>query len=72
MSDNSRFPKPWYVAENEGCFVVEDAAGTVLSRIPFVVEGQRGAPSSMSREEARRIAENMVTMTDVLMPTRQG
>ena len=67
---NSRFPKPWCVLENSDSFVVEDATGTVLSRVVFVVEGQRSAPGLMSKDAARQIAENMVKMTDIFMPTR--
>lgn len=71
MSEKSvRYPKPWCVLENEDSFVVEDAAGTVLSRVAFLVEGRRSAAGSMSKDEARRIAENMVRMTDILVPSR--
>ena len=67
---NSRFPKPWCVVENADSFVVEDVTGYVLTRVPFLVEGRRGTPSVMSKEQARQVAEAMVKTTDVLMPTR--
>ena len=65
-----RYPKPWCVLENEDSFVVEDAVGTVLSQVHFAVEGRRGASKAMTKQEARKIAENMVKMTDIILSTR--
>ena len=68
--ETDRFPKPWCVLENESSFVVEDVAGTVLTRVSFAAEGRRAAPGVMSKDEARQIAEAMVEMTDILVPSR--
>ena len=73
MSENTgRFPKPWCVFEKADSSVLADAAGYVLTRVPFKVEGHRGPVGLMSRQEARGIADAMVEMTDLPLPTRSG
>jgi hypothetical protein len=51
-----RFPPPWFVEEQPACFVVRDVNGEVLA---YVYCGETAA-KLLSKDEARRIAQNMV------------
>jgi hypothetical protein len=55
------FPPPWSVEELDARFVVRDANGQALSYVYFEDEpGRRSAAKLLSKDEARRIAANVV------------
>jgi hypothetical protein len=55
------FPPPWSVEELDARFVVRDANGQALSYVYFEDEpGPRSAAKLLSKDEARRIAANVV------------
>jgi hypothetical protein len=58
-----RFPPPWSVDELEACFVVKDSAGKKLAFVYFEDEpGHRSAAKLLSKDEAQRIAANIVNL----------
>jgi hypothetical protein len=64
---NGRFPPPWSVEELHGCFVVKDSAGQRLANVYFEDEpGRRSAAKLLSKDEARRIAVNIVKLPEHL------
>jgi hypothetical protein len=53
-----RFPPPWSVEELDACFVVRDHNGQALAYVYFEDEpGRRSAAKLLTKDEARRIAE---------------
>ena len=63
-----RFPPPWTVEELEACFVVTDNAVQKLAYVYFEDEpGRRSAAKLLSKDEARRIAANVLSthMADI-------
>lgn len=60
-----RFARPWRVEETDERFLVKDANGVLLAAISYA-----GAESGLpSQDEARTMAEGMVTSADLLMST---
>jgi hypothetical protein len=60
MIEPRRFPSPWFVDEQEACFVVRDHNGQQLAYVYFEDEpGRRSAAKPLSKDEARRIATNL-------------
>ncbi len=58
-----RFPAPWTVKEMEESFVVQDATGQPLAYLYFDEHPQRRSVTKrLSRDEARRIAVNIVKL----------
>jgi len=56
-----RFPPPWSVEELEACYIVKDQAGQKLAFVYFENEpGRRSAAKLLTKDEARRIAANIV------------
>jgi hypothetical protein len=72
MTEGRRFPPPWSVDEadpemDRRCFIVRDADGQALAYVFF--EGQldrRSASSLLTRDEARRIAEHIAKLPELL------
>ena len=58
-----RFPPPWTVEETFACFVLRDANGEVLA----YVYCEEAAAKLLSKDEARRIAANVLSthMADI-------
>ena len=53
---------PWVIKEENCAYRIVDTAGTIVAEIPFA---SRSA-SDMSRDEAKRMAEDMLSARDVL------
>jgi len=62
----SRFPLPWSVEEQDGCFVVRDNNGQALSNVYFEDKAKRHL---FTRDEARHLARNLSELPQLL---RQG
>ena len=62
-----RFPPPWIVEETDACFIVKDAHDQKLVYVYFEDElGRRAAAHLLTRDEARRIASNVVKLPELL------
>jgi hypothetical protein len=63
-----RFPSPWDLEDaNAACFIVRDHNGLALAYCYYEEEpGRRAAASLMTRDEARRIAANIVRLPALL------
>ena len=62
-----RFPPPWTVEETAPCFIVRDGNKRPLAYVYFEDEpGRRAAANLLTRDEARRIAANVVKLPDLL------
>jgi hypothetical protein len=60
-----RFPPPWSVDELDTCFVVIDSAGQKLAYVYCEGEpGRRSAAKLLTKDEARRIAANILKIND--------
>ena len=67
MSDARRFPPPWSVEALVACFVMRDHEGQALAYAYFEDEpGRRAAAKLLSKDEARRIAANIVKLPGLL------
>jgi hypothetical protein len=64
-----RFPPPRNVEETEACFLVRDANRQALAYVYFEEEpGRRSAAHLLTRNEARRIAANIVKVVSLTLP----
>jgi len=62
-----RFPPPWTVDEQDACFVVRDHDGQALAYVYFEEEqGRQSAAKLLTKDEARRIAENFAWLPELL------
>ena len=56
------FPAPWTSEEADGCFIIRDHNGQALTYVYFENEkNKRAAFKQLTRDEARRIAANIVS-----------
>ena len=62
-TQTNRFPLPWYVEEQVGCFVVRASNGQALSNVYFGDESKRHL---FTRDEARHMARNMAKLPELL------
>ncbi len=62
-----RFPPPWSVQELNACFIVTDSAGQKSAFVYFEDEpGRRSAAKLLTQDGARRIAENIAKLPELL------
>ena len=62
-----RFPPPWSVEELDACFVVRDHNGQQLAYVYYESEpGRRSAAKLITKDEARRIAANTVSVARLI------
>jgi len=62
-----RFPAPWKVEEQPACLVVRDDDEQALAYVYFEEEpGRRSAAKLLTKDEARRIAENFAWLPELL------
>jgi hypothetical protein len=67
MTNARRFPPPRSVEEQEACFVVREHNRQQLAYVNFEDEpGRRSAAKLLTRDEARRIAENIAKLPELL------
>ena len=62
-----RFPPPWSVQELDACFIVIDSIGQKLAFVYFEDEpGRRSAAKLLTHNEARRVAENIAKLANLI------
>jgi hypothetical protein len=65
------FPPPWSIEDNGSCFIVLDHNAQALAYVYYEEEpGRRSAARLLTRDEARRIATNIVKLPDLLSRPR--
>ena len=64
------FPPPWTVEEYRGIsYIIRDANNFAVVYVYFESEpGRRGAANLMTKDEARKIANGIAKLTELLKP----
>ncbi|SEF15199.1 hypothetical protein SAMN05444161_9210 [Rhizobiales bacterium GAS191] len=66
------FHRPWKLVEHDESFAVVDASNTALALVYFEEEsGRRSSMRRLSREDARRLATQVVRLPELLEELRQ-
>ena len=62
-----RFPTPWSIDERDACFIMKDASGQAVAYVYCEDDaGRRTTAKLLTRDEARRIAANIIKLPDQL------
>lgn len=73
MAEVRRFPLPWKLHGNDACFWVEDAEGKRFGYCYFLTQARLAHDGDvLSREEALRIARNIVKLPELLHQPNGG
>jgi hypothetical protein len=69
VSAPRRFPQPWtFEDQNNACFIVKDGNGLPVAYVYYEEDpGRRTAANLMTKDEARRIAANIVKLPTMLL-----
>ena len=71
MRASHRFPPPWSVEEQDGCFVVRDRNGQALSYVYFKEEPDcELAAKLFTRDEARHMGASLAKLPELLRADR--
>jgi hypothetical protein len=71
MPARHRFPPPWSVEEQDGCFVVRDRNGQALSYVYFKDERCPGSVAKFfTRDGARHMAAHLAKLPELLAADR--
>jgi hypothetical protein len=74
MTEHRRFPPPWTVEEYRGIsYIVRDANNFAVAYVYFESEpGRRAATHLMTKDEARKIANGIARLPDLLAQRDEG
>jgi hypothetical protein len=65
MPSHRRFPAPWSIEDIGAAFVVQDSGAQKLAYVYFEDEpGRRPSAKLLNKDEARRIAANIVNLPE--------
>ena len=66
MELHSRFPPPWSIGDDGGCFIVRAGNGQAVAYIYYFDEDQgNSAGKLLSRDEAEEIAAKIARLPDL-------
>jgi len=67
VTGQRRFPPQWSAEETDACFIVRDNNGQALAYVYFEDKpGRRATGKLLTRDEARRIAANIVKLPELV------
>ena len=67
MTERRRLERPWIVEEANSTFIVRTSNALIVSLIYFDNEPRRRS-YNLTRDEARRVANNIAKLPDLLAP----
>jgi hypothetical protein len=67
IDPSRRFPSPWWIEDNVGCYTVCDRDSQALAYVYYAeASGQQSIARLLSKNEAWRIAANMAKLPDLM------